>query len=593
MHGVSPGHSARETPLRFSIYSGAPETTSGLLDLLTSAARAGHAGHRSSGTLPSFATAQRAFLVEPAPAPDATATIASTPPKADLSVIVTDVAAGLSREARRHLAIARAVGSRHVVLAVDRLGRIGWDRARFQAIAEEFITLSADFDFASALAIPLSSTTGDNVAAQSSDTPWYKGPTLLGHLERVPIDPRSGQRPLRFLIEEGAQHDGAPLMRGVLLSGTLRRGDVVHAALSGVTAKAERILGKGGERTSATAGDEVCIEIDRRLDAEPGEVLVDPERLPHVTEQFACRIVWLGSEALLPGRDYLLRMCGREMIATVTSIKCRLDAENLSQQPARTLQRGEIGSLTVATAVPLALDAFADVPQTGRFALYDRYSHALIAAGTVDFVLRRGVNVHMQPLAVSKSTRASLKGHEPCILWFTGLSGAGKSTIANLVEGQLARRGSHTYLLDGDNVRHGLNKNLGFTAADRVENIRRVGEVAKLFVDAGLIVLCSFISPFHAERAMVRGLVEPEEFIEIFVHAPLAVCEGRDPKGLYAKSRAGELPNFTGIDSPYEEPENPDIVLDTTSAPAAALARRLVALLEARELIVAGTASVG
>jgi bifunctional enzyme CysN/CysC len=286
-------------------------------------------------------------------------------------------------------------------------------------------------------------------------------------------------------------------------------------------------------------------------------------------------------------------MNGREVSATVTSVKHRLDVETLRQEPARVLHRGDVGACTIATAAPLALDAFADLPQTARFALYDRYSRALIAAGTVDFALRRGVNVHLQPLAVSKMRRAALKGQGPCVLWFTGLSGAGKSTIANLVEGQLAQRGSHTYLLDGDNVRHGLNKNLGFTAADRVENIRRVGEVAKLFVDAGLLVLCSFISPFRAERAAVRDLVGPEEFIEIFVRAPLDVCERRDPKGLYAKSRAGELPNFTGIDSPYEAPESPDLVLDTTSAAAPELARRVVDLLETRRLIAASAPKQG
>lgn len=592
MHGVSPGPTAHETLLRFSICAGAGEDTSALIDLLISACDGTRPEDRGAGgTLLAFATARRAFIVQPAP--NVPSDCASDPPGADLAIIVVDADAGLTPEARRDLATARAVGSRHVVLAVDGLERAGWNRASFQAIAEECIALSASFDFASAVAIPLSSS-GDNVAAQSSDTPWYTGPTLLAHLERVPIDPERRQRPLRLLIEQVAPRDkGAPLIRGRLLSGSLRQGDAVNAALSGVAAKVTRILVQGGERERAIAGDEVDIELDGNLEAGPGEMLVDPEHSPHVTEQFAAHLAWLGPEALLPGRDYLLRMCGREVVATVTSVKHRLDVETLNQEPARTLQRGEIGTLAIATAVPLALDAFVDLPQTGRFTLYDRYSHTLIGAGTVDFVLRRGVNIHMQPLAVSKSTRASLKGQGPCILWFTGLPGAGKSTIANLVEGQLARRGSHTYLLDGDNVRHGLNKNLGFTAADRVENIRRVGEVAKLFVDAGLIVLCSFISPFRAERAAVRGLVEPAEFIEIFVHAPLAVCERRDPKGLYAKSRAGELPNFTGIDSPYEAPESPDLVLDTTSAPAPELARRVIALLEERELIAAAASKNG
>jgi len=275
----------------------------------------------------------------------------------------------------------------------------------------------------------------------------------------------------------------------------------------------------------------------------------------------------------------------RTVTASVNAVKYRLDVDTLRHDAARTLAQNEIGACTIAASTPLAVDDFADFPRSGRFVLCERHADTILAAGTVDFALRRGVNVHLQPLAVSKSVRASLKAQEPCIVWFTGLSGAGKSTIANLVEGALAQRGFHTYLLDGDNVRHGLTKDLGFTAADRVENVRRVGEVAKLFVDAGLIVLCSFISPFRAERAAVRELVEGAEFIEVYVKAPLEVCETRDPKGLYAKSRAGRLPNFTGIDSPYEAPESPDLVLDTAATAAEELARRVTALLETRGIV--------
>jgi bifunctional enzyme CysN/CysC len=374
---------------------------------------------------------------------------------------------------------------------------------------------------------------------------------------------------------------------GTIASGQLHRGDGVQVAVSGVTSAVERIFVDNVERELAIAGESVGLELSSHIDVGRGEVLVHPAQRPHIADQFAAQLLCVSAEALLPGRDYTMKMAAKEVTATVTAVKHRLDFETLRQEAARTLQQGDVGACTIATAAPLALDTFAEVPHTSKFALYDRYSDALIAAGTVEFALRRGENIHTQPLSVSKQKRALLKAQKPCILWFTGLSGAGKSTIANLVEGQLARRGAHTYLLDGDNVRHGLNKNLGFTAADRVENIRRVGEVAKLFVDAGLIVLCSFISPFRAERAAVRGLVEPKEFIEIFVHAPLAECERRDPKGLYAKSRAGALPNFTGIDSPYEDPANPDIVLDTSSAAAADLATPVIALLEARGSIAA------
>lgn len=309
------------------------------------------------------------------------------------------------------------------------------------------------------------------------------------------------------------------------------------------------------------------------------------QEAPQLTEQFAAHVACVSDEELLPGREYKLTLAGRELPASVTAIKYRLDVNSLRRLPARTLARGEIGVCTIATQTPVALADQADAPDAGRFVIRDLHTDAAIAAGTVDFALRRGMNLHWQPLTVTKSLRASLKEQQPCVVWFTGLSGAGKSTIANLVEGWLAQRGHHTYLLDGDNIRHGLNKDLGFTAVDRVENIRRVGEVARLFVDAGVIVLCSFISPFRAEREAVRSLLDEGEFVEIHVTAPLEVCERRDPKGLYAKCRAGQLPNFTGIDSPYEAPDNADLVLDTTSASATELAQHVVTLLQARGFV--------
>ena len=320
-----------------------------------------------------------------------------------------------------------------------------------------------------------------------------------------------------------------------------------------------------------------ALHLDADLSRGPNE--------PQVTEQFAAHIACVSDQELLPGREYKLRLAGQELTASVTAVKYRLDIDSLHREPARTLARGEIGVCTIATHTPLTLGAQPAPPHSDRFILSDLYTDETIAAGSVDFALRRGMNIHWQPLTVTKDLRASLKAQRPCVVWFTGLSGSGKSTIANLVEGWLALHGCHTYLLDGDNVRHGLNKDLGFTAADRVENIRRVGEVARLFVDAGVVVMCSFISPFRAEREAVRSLVDEAEFIKIYVTAPLEVCEHRDPKGLYAKSRAGQLPNFTGIDSPYEAPENPDLVLDTTSAPAAELAQRVVALLQARGVV--------
>ena len=311
-----------------------------------------------------------------------------------------------------------------------------------------------------------------------------------------------------------------------------------------------------------------------------------------ITEQFAAHIACVSGQEVIPGREYQLKLAGQELPASVTVVKYRLDIDSLHRVPARTLARGDIGVCTVATHTPLAVDGLASSRYAGRFTLCDLFTGETVAAGTVDFALRRGMNIHWQPLTVTKDLRATLKQQRPCVVWLTGLSGAGKSTIANLVEGWLALRGCHTYLLDGDNVRHGLNKDLGFTAADRVENIRRVGEVARLFADAGVIVICSFISPFRAEREAVRALLDDSEFLEIHVTAPLEVCERRDPKGLYAKSRAGQLPNFTGIDSPYEAPEHPDLVLDTTSAPAAELAQRVVALLQSRGVVLPQAADV-
>jgi bifunctional enzyme CysN/CysC len=508
------------------------------------------------------------------------------PAATDLCILVVDVRTGLTSQVRRQAAIAGTIGVRHLVLAVNKLDLVGWDRKAFRTIAEAFQAFIAPFEPASAIAIPLSALHGDNVAARGTNTPWYAGPTLLSHLESVNVDPGGAQRPLRLPIQSVSRPD--PDHRhytGTIASGTLRRGDQVQVAVSGVTSMVDRILVDGKDCEQAVAGDVVAVVLASHIDVAGGDVLVQADHRPQLAEQFAAHLAWLSAEPLFPGRDYTLKQGNREVTASVTAVKYRIDIDTMHHDPARTLKRNEIGACTIAAAAPLAIDDFADFPQSGRFVLAERYSGAVIAAGTVDFALRRGVNVHIQPLTVSKSVRASLKEQEPCIVWFTGLSGAGKSTIANLVEGKLSAEGFHTCLLDGDNIRHGLNKDLGFTDADRVENIRRVGEVAKLFVDAGLIVLCSFISPFRAERAAVRGLVDAAEYIEIYVKAPLEVCESRDPKGLYAKSRSGRLPNFTGIDSPYEPPENPDLVLDTTSAAADALAQRVTDYLQARGIV--------
>ncbi len=504
----------------------------------------------------------------------------------DIAVIVVDIRKGLTTEARREAAVACTAGVRHLVLAVNKLDGDAWEASAYAALVAAFQSFAAHFDIASARAIPISTPDGGNVTSRAASGAWYAGPTLRGHLQDIDIDSGRAERPLRLHIQSVSRPDpDSRHYAGTIASGTLRRGDAVQVAVSGVPSSIDRVLVDGKDCEEARAGDAVAVALSSHIDVASGDVLVHPEHRPQIAEQFAGHLAWLAKEPLLPGRDYTLKLGTRTVTASVTAVKHRLDVDTLRHDAARTLAQNELGACTIAASAPLAVDDFADFPQSGRFELCERYTDAILAVGTIDFALRRGVNVHLQPLAVSKSIRASLKSQGPCVIWFTGLSGAGKSTIANLVEGELASRGFHTYLLDGDNVRHRLNKDLGFTAADRVENVRRVGEVAKLFVDAGLIVLCSFISPFRAERAAVRELVEDSEFIEIYVRAPLEVCETRDPKGLYAKSRAGRLPNFTGIDSPYEPPENPDLVLDTQAIAADELARRVTALLEARGIV--------
>jgi len=539
-----------------------------------------------------FSSSRRAFIVADTPGHESyTRNTASGASNADLAIILVDARRGLLPQTRRHAVIANMVGVRHLVLAVNKLDLTNWDRAVFEGIVKDFGSFARALNFASLTAIPLSALNGDNVSSRSESTPWYTGPTLLDHLETIDVESDHSAMPLRMLVQTVLRPDrDSRLYAGTIASGTLRQGDRIQVAPSGVSGSIARIVVSGEDRDQASAGESVAVGLDRHIDVTRGDTLVAPDRRPQVTDQFEAHLIWMSDQPLLPGREYMLKFGVRSISASVTGVKHRVDIETLRREPAHTLQLNEIGICDIATSVPVALDTFADIPPTGCFILIDRYSNATVAAGTVDFALRRGLNVRQQALVVAKDTRAALKAQRPCVLWFTGLSGAGKSTIANIVEAKLAERRRHTYMLDGDNVRHGLNKDIGFTDADRVENIRRVGEVAKLFVDAGLIVLCSFISPFRAERAAIRQILEPGEFIEIYVATPLAICEARDPKGLYAKARSGKLPSFTGIDSPYEPPEHADLVLDTASGGPDDLAARVIDLLVARGMIgAAGT----
>jgi bifunctional enzyme CysN/CysC len=528
-----------------------------------------------------FASPRRSFVVADAPGHEQyTRNMATGASNAEVAILLVDARKGLLRQTHRHAAIAALMGIRHVVLAVNKIDLVGWDHDVYRGITDAFAAFAQKLGLASIQSIPVCAREGDNVARRSERMPWYRGPTLLEHLETVEVDADLVGKPFRFSVQTILRPDGdTRLYAGTIASGRIAVGDRIVAASSGRAAVVERIVGAGVERPSAGAREAVAIGLAQEIDVARGEIFAPAEEKLHVTEQFAAHVIWMSDRPLLPGRSYLLKIGTRAVPASITTIKYRLSVDTFEHQATRTLELNEIGVCNVATAVPIPVDHFATHRDTGGFLLIDRHSGETLAAGMVDFSLRRGENIHQHMLDVSQRTRAQLKKQRPCILWFTGLSGAGKSTIANRLEGKLAEIGRHTYLLDGDNVRLGLNKDLGFTAADRVENIRRVGEVAKLFVDAGLIVLCSFISPFREERAAVRRLVDDGQFIEIFVDAPLEICAARDPKGLYAKSRRGELPNFTGIDSPYERPENPEIVLDTTSVDADALAARVLAYL--------------
>ena len=528
-----------------------------------------------------FSTPRRSFVVADTPGHEQyTRNMATGASTSQLAVLLVDASKGLLPQTRRHAVIASVMGIRHVVLAVNKLDLVGWDRAVFDGIVRDFRLFAATLGFQSVVAIPVSARYGDNVVEKSENSLWYDGPSLLEHIEQIDIESDRVSRPLRLPVQSVVRdEDGVRFYLGTIESGVLTRGQTVTVASSGRSSKIAEIHVAGERHETAQAGDAVAIAVEDAIDIGRGDLLVPPDARPHVSDMFAAHLVWMAETELLPGRPYLMKIGTRMLTANVTSIKHRIGIATLDPLAARTLALNEIGVCNLATAVPIAFDRFEENQAVGSFILIDRFSNATLAAGTIDFSLRRGENVHLQPLDVSARVRARLKGQRPAILWFTGLSGAGKSTIANRLEARLAALGHHSYLLDGDNIRSGLNKDLGFTDHDRVENIRRVGEVAKLFVDAGMIVLCSFISPFRNERAAIRDRVGPGEFLEIFVDAPLEVCEARDPKGLYAKSRSGKLPNFTGIDSPYERPENPELILDAAGMNADELAERVLAYL--------------
>ncbi|MES2294557.1 MAG: sulfate adenylyltransferase subunit CysN [Pseudomonadota bacterium] len=517
-----------------------------------------------------FATTRRKFIVADTPGHEQyTRNMATGASNSDLAIILIDARKGVLVQTRRHAYIASLLGIRHIALAVNKIDLVEYSQSVFDRIVADFANFAKDLGFTSQVAIPLSARHGDNVIAKSDRTPWYEGPALLDHLETVDVDSALADKPFRFPVQWVNRPDlDFRGFAGTLAGGRVKPGDAVAIAKSGRMTKVARIVTMDGDRPEAMAGDAVTITLADEVDISRGDILCDPHSRPEVSDQFAAHLLWMADEELLPGRQYLLKLATASVPVTVSALKHKVDVNTLGHLAAKTLALNEVGYCNFALSQPLAFDPYRDNRDLGGFILIDRFTNATVGAGMIDFGLRRATNVHWQALDVNKATRARMKGQKPAILWFTGLSGSGKSTVANLVEKALTAEGRHTYLLDGDNVRHGLNRDLGFTDADRVENIRRVGETAKLFLDAGLIVLVSFISPFRSERRMARELVGAGEFIEIFVDTPLEVCMARDPKGLYEKARAGTIKNFTGIDSPYEPPEQAQLTIRTVEAPA-------------------------
>ncbi len=512
-----------------------------------------------------FGTPRRSFIVADTPGHEQyTRNMATGASNSDLAIILADARKGVLTQTRRHTYICSLLGIRHVVLAVNKIDLVGYDEGTFDRIVGDWLTFASGLGFQTMVPVPLSARFGDNVAGRSGNMPWYRGPTLLDHLEAVDVATDTADRPFRFPV----QWVNRPNLdfrgfSGNVASGRIAVGDGVVVAASGRQSRVSRILGPDGDQSTATAGEAVTICLADEVDVARGDVLVPLAERPEIADQFAAHLLWMDEEAMLPGRQYMMRIGNLWTPASVTAIKHRVDVNSLEHQAARQLELNEIGFCNLATTQRVPLDAYAENRATGGFILVDRFTNRTAGAGMVNFVLRRATNIHHEDYPVDKRARAALDGQKPVVLWFTGLSGSGKSTIAKIVEQRLHGQGRHTYTLDGDNLRHGLNRDLGFTDADRVENIRRVGEVAKLFADAGLIVLCSFISPFRAERRMVRELLEPGEFVEVFVDTPIEECMRRDPKGLYAKAARGQIMNFTGVSSPYEAPESPELHLRT------------------------------
>lgn len=515
-----------------------------------------------------FSTDRRKFIVADTPGHEQyTRNMVTGASTADAAILMVDARKGILTQTRRHSYLVSLIGIRHIVVAINKMDLVDYSESTYNRIVEDYRSFAAQIGINNVTFIPMSAFKGDNITEPSANMPWYHGTTLMGYLETVEVDDERLQKgPFRMAV----QWVNRPNLdfrgfSGQIAGGTVKPGDRIRVLPSGKESSVARIVTHDGDLERAVAGQSVTLTLADEIDISRGDLLVEAGAPAAVGKQFETTIIWMHEEPLLPGRTYLMKVGTKTVSATVTDIKHQVNVNTLEQLAAKKLELNGIGVCTISLDRDIAFDPYEENPDTGGYILIDRLSNNTVGAGLLNFALRRSQNITMQHVDVNKSIRAEQKQQRPCIVWFTGLSGAGKSTIANLVEQKLVALGQHTYLLDGDNVRHGLNKDLGFTDADRVENIRRIAEVAKLMVDAGLIVLTAFISPFRSERSMARELVEQGEFLEVFINTPLDVAEQRDVKGLYKKARRGELKNFTGIDSPYEAPENAEIVLETTS----------------------------
>ncbi|MEO5560498.1 MAG: sulfate adenylyltransferase subunit CysN [Dokdonella sp.] len=534
-----------------------------------------------------FATERRKFIVADTPGHEQyTRNMVTGASTADLAVILIDARKGVLTQTRRHSYLVSLLGIRRVVLAINKLDLVEWSRATFDTIDRDYRAFAAKLGIEHIVSIPLSALRGDNMIARSAHTPWYTGPSLLQYLEQVDIDATDDTGALRMPV----QWVNRPNLdfrgySGRIVAGRVQPGDSVRVLPSGKQSTVARIVTLDGDLAAAQSGQSVTLTLADEIDISRGDVICAANDPAGLADQFEATVIWMSEVAMLPGRPYLVKLGASTLGAAIGHPKYVVDVNSLDHLAAKTLELNEIGVCNITLDRAVAFDPYAQNRDMGGFIVIDRYTNQTVGAGLLHFSLRRSQNIHWQAVEVDKQARARQNGHKPCILWLTGLSGSGKSTIANIVERQLHARGARTYLLDGDNVRHGLSKDLGFTDADRVENIRRVGEVARLMVDAGLIVITAFISPFRSERRLARSMVEDREFIEIFVDTPLEVVEQRDPKGLYRKARKGELKNFTGIDSPYEIPEAPDLHIETMRSDAETAATLIVEYLGRRGMV--------